>query len=410
MLAEQRRRADFGVGPGREIDRRAHLIIAALGRVLLQAQKVDRLQMRIVDQFLQVVHPHRRDRNPAAQVQPFGGGPFGGDVAQPFVEQRAVLEAQHRVGEPLVQQDIAVPAGGEQLDPVAVDIGGDADVAVACGKGLALLVHLPRITHRTVARFDRSPAHMFEQVEGRDRFEHRHLDMLAFAGPQLMDDRAEHRISRSHARHLVGDRHRQIARRGIVGDARQQRGDAAARLDHIVIGRQRRVRTRLSETGAMDIDDVGLDRANRLIIEAEPRHPVEPDIVDEHVARFDELADRGAALVAAHVPVDRPLAAIDRQVEYAHAARLGMAADRARPVALGRFDLDHIGAHVGEDLRRIGAEDHRRHIGDADAFEHGGGGHHNIPSAASRAIRSGAYPNRSANMSALPSPSLGGAV
>src|SRR5262249_5711186 len=38
-------------------------------------------------------------------------------------------------------------------------------------------------------------------------------------------------------------------------------------------------------------------------------------------------------------------------------------------VALGRLDLDHVGAVVGEDLRRVGAHQYGRHVDDAHAGE-----------------------------------------
>ena len=64
-----------------------------------------------------------------------------------------------------------------------------------------------------------------------------------------------------------------------------------------------------------------------------------------------------AALAAVHVD------------EHAGQARGGAHRDVTRVVAFGRFDLDHVGAHVGHDLRAVGAHDHGGEVDHPDTGE-----------------------------------------
>src|SRR6185503_169396 len=76
-------------------------------------------------------------------------------------------------------------------------------------------------------------------------------------------------------------------------------------------------------------------------------------------------------LVLLQVQNHRALVAVDVEEDRAHARM----AERPRlpdHVAVGRLDLDHVGAEVGEDLRRVRPHHDRGEVEDADAGERPG--------------------------------------
>jgi hypothetical protein len=119
----------------------------------------------------------------------------------------------------------------------------------------------------------------------------------------------------------------------------------------------------------VNIDDIRPDLAYLLVSQPEPVDSGGADIVDQHVAGLDQAAHGLAALLRLHVPDDGSFAAIEAQVNRPHTGRLGGRADHACGVALGRLDLDHVRAQIGQDLRAIGTENDRGQIGDANPGE-----------------------------------------
>ena len=264
-------------------------------------------------------------------------------------------------------------AGGlEETHPAVIQVGGDGNVAIARFHRLARRIELARIARRAGGWHEGLVAQMFHQGEAGDRLEHRHLDLLAFAGAQPVHHGGKHRIGRVQPRDLVGQRHRDITRLRVAVCPWQQRRDARGGLDDVVVGLQARIRSALVEAGAMHVDDVGPDRADFLIRQPGARDGVVAHVVNEDVAGLDQPVHGGAPGFALEVPVDRAFAPVEPQVDRAHERRVWWRADDADGVAFGRLQLDHLGAEVGQDLRAIGAEDHRREVGDAQAFEHAG--------------------------------------
>jgi hypothetical protein len=117
---------------------------------------------------------------------------------------------------------------------------------------------------------------------------------------------------------------------------------------------------------AIYIDDVGPDRLHRIVGEAQLGDRLAAHRVDEDVGSRDECAQHRLVRLVAQVEHQAALAAVHVDEDAAHARR-GADGDVARVVAARRLDLDHVGAHIGHDLRRIGAEHHAREIDDADA-------------------------------------------
>jgi len=90
--------------------------------------------------------------------------------------------------------------------------------------------------------------------------------------------------------------------------------------------------------------------------------------VEQHVGALGQAQQDTPGGLLLEIEHDRALVAIDRQVERAH---VGVAhrAELARCVALGRLDLDDIGAEIAELLRRPGAEHDGRAVHNTNAAE-----------------------------------------
>ena len=107
------------------------------------------------------------------------------------------------------------------------------------------------------------------------------------------------------------------------------------------------------------------------VLEGQP-HAVERagrKILDQHVAILDQPIEDFLALGVFAVDRDRALAAIEhgeiKAVGALHVAELA-----ARDVAAaGPFDLDHVGAHIGQKLRAGRPRLHVREVEDSHAVE-----------------------------------------
>ena len=121
----------------------------------------------------------------------------------------------------------------------------------------------------------------------------------------------------------------------------------------------------------MDVDDIGSQRLHHIVPKPETFDRRCADIVDENVGVGDQLPRRRVILGRLQVQNHRTLATVERQVPGAHAARVGRLAGIAENVAAGGFDLGHIGAEIGENLRAIRTKNDAGQIDHADAFKHG---------------------------------------
>ena len=107
--------------------------------------------------------------------------------------------------------------------------------------------------------------------------------------------------------------------------------------------------------------------------EAEPLHHAGPEILQHDVGREAQGARRREICGVLQVEDDRALVAIDRSEVLGVARRLrggrraGERRPLAHPVALGRLDLDHVGAQVGEQHPAERAGGDLAELDDADA-------------------------------------------
>lgn len=169
----------------------------------------------------------------------------------------------------------------------------------------------------------------------------------------------------------VGDGDGDVAWRAVAGGREQSRNRRRA-LDQIIIGGFGGIGAGLAVAERADIDDGGIDRGQRLVVEAEPRHRLRAHIVDQRVGALGQSQQRVAPLRLFEIEHDAALAAIGIEKHSAHAGRAA-GTDLPNDVALGAFDLDDIGAHVRQHLGAVGAHQHRGQVenGEAGKRSHG---------------------------------------
>ena len=157
----------------------------------------------------------------------------------------------------------------------------------------------------------------------------------------------------------------------MAGHAGERHEPAHALRDGVVAGLARE-RAGLAEAGDRGVDHRGVHRPDRRVAEAEPlRHPGQ-EVLDDHVGAPGQLEDEPCALGLLQIDRDPALVAVHRREGGAH---LAVAPEGAHVVAAaGPLDLDHVGAQVAQEGRRVGPRDHAGEIEDADALEHGGPG------------------------------------
>ena len=143
-------------------------------------------------------------------------------------------------------------------------------------------------------------------------------------------------------------------------------------LDQQVLAGPRGHRPGAAEAGRRGVDDVGPDRLDLLVAEAQALHRAGPKVLHQHVGALEQAQDHRLAVRVLEVDGDPALVAVGRKVEGGEPVDKGLGAG---PVALEgaarRLDLDHVGAHVGEILRPCRALQVVAEADDAHAFEHG---------------------------------------
>ena len=334
-------------------------------------EEFDRRKVRIVDQGIEIVH--RRARNVAALEE---GQRLGGRERPQEVGDDTV----HLIDMPPARSEVVkVGIGGILIEaaetfeeglPLLVGIDERADVTVAGGVGPARFAHQARIAGFADRRVERAAAEMVAQHELRHGLEHRQLDRLALAGAVAAEYGGEDDVRGVDADDAVDHCQRHIARplaAGLGNDGRQ-RADA---LNEVVISRLAGIGSGVAITHQADVDEPRIDLAHVIVGELEAAHGRRSRIGDENIGTFTELQQRLARRRLLHVENDAALVAIELQIKRAHIGAAGRADALAHEVALRRFDLDHIGAVVGKNLRGVRAGDHRREVEDAQPLQRG---------------------------------------
>ena len=122
------------------------------------------------------------------------------------------------------------------------------------------------------------------------------------------------------------------------------------RLDHEVMPRHPRKRPRLPVAADRAIDDPGVDALRVLVVDGELLGHARPEGFEHHIRFLEQAVRDGASLRLRQVQRQPLLVAVDA-VEV-DAALLVLGRIVAAVVADSRlFDLDHMRAHIGEQLR-----------------------------------------------------------
>ena len=122
-------------------------------------------------------------------------------------------------------------------------------------------------------------------------------------------------------------------------------------LDDVVIGRLAAIGTAVAIAVQRRINQARIARTHRLVAEAELFDFLGPHRVGQHVGARNEPPQRVGGRGLFEIEHQRALAAVEPHEQRRHVGR-ARRAGVTRRIALGRLDLDDVGAHVAEHLRR----------------------------------------------------------
>ena len=195
---------------------------------------------------------------------------------------------------------------------------------------------------------------------------HRDLDVLALAGTVRLVQRREEPDREMQPRAGVADLRAGDEGRSIGNAGRAHR--PAHRLCHVLVCLEIGIRARRAEALDRAHDELRIDLVDLFPREAEPLEDAGAEVLHHDVGLLQQVDEHLLALGRLHVDDDRALVAIEhREVERVgvrHVAQLP-----ARGIALGRLELDHVGAHPREQLRARRARLHMRHVENANTLE-----------------------------------------
>ena len=203
--------------------------------------------------------------------------------------------------------------------------------------------------------------------------------MLAFAGALAVGEGAEDGDGGVQPGQDVGERDARLLRPA----ARQRvalaghRHQPAHALDHEVVAGALGVRAGLAEAGDRAVDQARIGLRQALVVEAVFLQPADLVVLDQNVGLLRQLDDERAAPLACDVDGDRLLAPVGGHEIGALAGRRPVRDEGRAPAArvvaaAGPLDLDDVGAHVGQCLRRPGAGQDAGEIEHAQMRQRGG--------------------------------------
>ena len=177
--------------------------------------------------------------------------------------------------------------------------------------------------------------------------------------------RGQHPDQRVHPGHHVEDRDAGPVRlaAGRPGQAHQP-GD---RLHDQVVAGQRGAAAG-AEAGDRGVDDARVGRRHRVVVEPEAGQPAGAEVLQQDVGPAGQLAGQRGVLLVLEVERDRALVAVDAEVVGRDAVP-----DRRHPgagvVAARALHLDHLGAEVGQQHRRVRPGEDPGEVGDQQAAQ-----------------------------------------
>ena len=182
--------------------------------------------------------------------------------------------------------------------------------------------------------------------------------------------RSEHALEGEHAGQRVAQRQCDPRRR-LVGVAVEVTQPAHPLGDRR-IARTLGERTGLAVARHPREHELGVDRGELVVPEAPALQRPGTEALDDHVGLPDQVEHQLATAVDPQVEGDAALVArVHRPEELVAAAGLAPVAQGV--VTVGRLDLDHVGAHVGEQPPGVRPGDESAELDDAEAVERTGG-------------------------------------
>ena len=195
-----------------------------------------------------------------------------------------------------------------------------------------------------------------EQHHVEQRIHHGEVDRLALAGALFVKERHQDGEGSADSPRVVGDRDAGNLRRS-VGLARHV-GNAGQTLVVEIVGDDPAVGALLAEARERDADDVALDLAKGLVVEAQALRHAGPKAFHDDVDGRDDLLEHLTALRLLQVEANASRVAADDVGNHEFLAALA-----------GRLQLDDVGAEVAEDLGAVRSGPEAREIQDPHGFE-----------------------------------------
>ena len=323
-------------------------------------------ELRIGEQVGGAVDVAEQDVLLQQQRLPLGGGAGRHHRVDQAVELAEAVAALDGVGQLRIVGQVDAPDQPQEAQPLRGGVGYDAEPAVGGAERAAIGVDDAGVAGLPLVGYEALAGHVLGHGEGDHGLEHRHLDRLALAGAQAVDDGGEHGVDDGEPGRLVGDDVGDEL--FLAGHRALEPGDAAHRLDGVVHRRAAGVRAALGIAVGGAIDDIGADRADAVIVESELGGGGGTQRQHHHVAGREQAFERALAGPGLEVERDRALVAVELEKGVAHARR-SLRHDVAEHVAVGRLQLDDVGPHVAQRLRRQRPHAERRQVEDANPVQ-----------------------------------------
>ena len=318
------------------------------------------VELRRIEQRVEGIDRCGRYLQLREQLQPLRGGAFPHGLRDQPVHRVDLLGAQFQRG-----VGVGIPGRPHRIDegaPVLVVVDQRGDEPVLGLVRAPVRCHGARVDRRSDGRVEDGAVGVLDEHEGSHRLEHADLHLLALTGALAVEQRHHGGVQRGQAGDLVGHDGRDVG--GIAGQLLLHRGQPALCLDGVVVCGPVGIRATPAVPIAVGVDDLGVDRGDRFVVEPESRYRLGPHGVDEHVRRRDQCAQRRRTLFGAQIQYDTALPAVHIH-EHAVHTRGRTHRHVAGDVPFGWLDLDDVGTHVGHDLGAVWAHHHRGDVDDA---------------------------------------------
>jgi hypothetical protein len=328
-------------------------------------EKADRLQVRVVEEVSQAENRNGGDTGRGERLRPLGRRPVRERILHQLVELVDVHGALREGPEPGIAAQLGPPGQREECLPLPVGVDDDAEIAVGGRVGATVGRGRARVARGPGGRVEHVAALLFQQQERRHGLEHGHLDRLPAPGPLPGEQRGQDRAEPEQGDGLVGHGGADVLRRTAVPLHGGESGDG---LDGVVVGGEIPVRPVRAEAQQPAVHQPRVARLQVVVAQAELAQRPRPHVGDKHVGPGDDPQQGLPAARGLEVHRETALAVVHAEEDRAH-LRVPTAAEVPGHVPGRRFDLDHVGAHPGEQQAAVRPHQRAAQINDADAGE-----------------------------------------